>query len=720
VRNALAIKSETESTLTLEGWGVVFGGEDLQGDYFDAKTNFWLTELGSTKPFLYEHGFDSSLKSSVLGTCTLELKTDADGTEGLWLNAQLDKSRGYVAQVAKLAKAGALGASSGAVSHLVERDETKAGASYVKAWPIAEMSGTVTPAEPRTLGVAEVRSLVEYAETLKTLLDTDATSQKTARARKNVAARARKAGFKAVSFEQIQNQIYAAINRTEYQPFDGYDPDYSCVVATYPDSVVVERIDLDADGDGGLWRIAYTADANGDVTLGEPVRVEVIYAPVAKSLRSIVEHAEALKGLLPKEIPAQGVSQSGIATPPTTAEIKVSARPTPTQEPSMTPEEMKTLTDAVSAQFAPQLDSISQVLARFENEPALKNAGIVSGTGGTSDKSIKSFADYLLAVKRNDVKRLTEVYAAKAALAEDDGTTGGYLLPTEFRSELLQIAAENAIVRPRAFVLPMGAREMEIPALDQQTAQAAGTSAFYGGASFKWAAEAAAYDETEPKFKMIRLVAHKLEGYTLSSNEMLADSAIALEAFLKRLFGNAIGWYEDFAFLQGNGVGKPLGVLNAACAVVVTRTTSNLFKVADIGNMLSNLTAQSYGKAVWVMHQSLIPQLIALSLTNATIVSFVSNLNQKLPAQLMGIPIVFTEKVPVLGTKGDVMLCDFSAYVVGDRQQVAIASSEHFKFTNGQITWRVDERVDGQPWMKTAITLADGAWQVSPFVILNT
>ncbi len=265
----------------------------------------------------------------------------------------------------------------------------------------------------------------------------------------------------------------------------------------------------------------------------------------------------------------------------------------------------------------------------------------------------------------------------------------------------------------------MGARELEIPALDQGSTPTAGNSAFFGGAVFKWAAEAAQYDETEPKFKMVRLVAHKLEGYTLSSNEMLADSAIALEAFLRRLFGQAIAWYEDYAFLQGNGVGKPLGVLNAPAAVSVNRNTGSTFKVQDIGAMLAALPASSYANAVWVMHQTLIPQLINLSLTNATVVSFIPNLREKMPAQLMGLPILFTEKLPVLGTKGDVLLCDFSQYIVADRQQMTIASSEHYKFINGQMTWRIDERLDGQPWLKSAITLADGATQVSPFVILN-
>ena len=78
-----------------------------------------------------------------------------------------------------------------------------------------------------------------------------------------------------------------------------------------------------------------------------------------------------------------------------------------------------------------------------------------------------------------------------------------------------------------------------------------------------------------------------------------------------------------------------------------------------------------------------------------------------------------TEKVPALGTKGDLMLLDPSFYVIGDRMQIEIAASEHVNFLKNQMTWRVVERVDGQPWLDKPVTLQDGATQVSPFVVLN-
>ena len=47
---------------------------------------------------------------------------------------------------------------------------------------------------------------------------------------------------------------------------------------------------------------------------------------------------------------------------------------------------------------------------------------------------------------------------------------------------------------------------------------------------------------------------------------------------------------------------------------------------------------------------------------------------------LLGRPAFPSEKLPALGTKGDLMLLDPSLYVVGDRQQIEIAASEHVNF----------------------------------------
>lgn len=377
-------------------------------------------------------------------------------------------------------------------------------------------------------------------------------------------------------------------------------------------------------------------------------------------------------------------------------------------------------------------DGVAEALKRLESAPVERVGGTVMGgvsmDGGAADASVKTFGDFLMAVKRNDVKRLRTVYGARyegadgsvKALAEGAGSTGGYLVPTEFVARLLQVAGENAIVRPRAYIQPMTSNTLTIPALDQTGTAGAGKSNFFGGMTAAWTGEAGTLASTDPSFEMITLTANKLGGYTLSSTEMVDDSAIALEQLLINLIGRTIEWYEDYGFLRGTGVAQPLGVLNAPAAKSVTRAGGgNSLDYADVVGMLKVLLPSSQGNAVWILHPYLLPDLAALQQTNNTMVTFSSNLRDALPTRLMGLPVIFSEKASAPGSAGDVMLCDFSYYVVGDRKSLSIASSEHYKFINDQMTWRFTHRVDGQPWLKSAITLADNTNTVSPFVYLS-
>lgn len=575
----------TKDVARLGGWLVVFGGTDLVGDTFTAETNYYLKELGHTKPVFYDHTFNSELKNALLGTGIIE-----ERPQGLWFQMELDRHNAYCDDILKLADVGALGLSSGTAEHLIRKD-----GGFIKSWPIVEGSTTPTPCEPRTLGLAALRSLVHHVDGLRSLL-----------------------------------------------------PE-----ATSPSA-------------------------------GDPRRSPATSPPAAGRTVRTTSPEEA-------EMPSEVLDQLGALA-----------------------EQMKAIQS--------QMDPISALLKRYEDEPQLRNAGFVSETGGTSDRNIKSFADWLMSVRRQDDTRLEKHYKSiKAALSESGGETGGYNVPTEYAQRLQAVAAEDSIVRSRAgLVYPMMHREVEIPLLDQFTAPSGEQSAFLGGVIAGWVEEAAALAETEPKFKLMRLIAHGLGGYTLASNDLRADSAEALDALLTTLFGRAIGWHEDYAFLRGDGVGKPLGALSWSGAIATNRHVASHFDLTDAGTMMARLTATSMKRAVWVMSQTVIPELVSLQASsfNAWIQQTATS---TLQGSLLGLPIIYSEKLPPLGTSGgkDVALCDFGSYVVGDREGIEIAFSEHYKFVNRQGTWRFFCRRDGQPWLKSAITLADGTTTVSPFVYLG-
>lgn len=395
------------------------------------------------------------------------------------------------------------------------------------------------------------------------------------------------------------------------------------------------------------------------------------------------------------------------------------------------------MSDVVSKAMPAMTDAVTKAL-----EPLLQKWGGLAGTGkldisvsqGAADKT-KSFGDFLGCVVKGDVERIHNVYATtKAPLSEASGTGGGYLVPPEFMATLLRISAEKGVVRPRARVIPMTTRTLQIPALEQGTPGANGKFQVLGGLVASWTEEATTRAETEPLFRQIELIAHELAGYSVASRSLMADSAVALDALLTGLFADAIAMHEDYAFLAGDGVGKPMGVLNSGALLTggpnagVNRTTSNQFKLADAAWMLSRMMPSSLDNAVWVMSQTLIPYLLQLQDTAGNVV-WIPNFYNPSDGQmggaqhsmvpiLFGRPIIFTEKLPAIGSVGDVLFVDLSFYLLGDRQSIEIAASEHVNFLKNQMTWRFLHRVDGRPWLNAPYKYQDGTTQVSPFIAL--
>jgi HK97 family phage major capsid protein len=382
----------------------------------------------------------------------------------------------------------------------------------------------------------------------------------------------------------------------------------------------------------------------------------------------------------------------------------------------------------------------TQSQARKHAVPMIFGEGAVAVGSGLNDNRDprRCFGDWLVKVAKACVGRTCDAIQAsrdlerdygttiapwqKAAMGESSGVTGGYTVPPDFYTQLLAIAAEDNFFRQRAFIQPMGSATLQFPYLDITTVQATGVSPFFGAVQAYWTAEAQTRTETEPQFKMMELRAQELSGYSVSSNVLLQDAAFGLEKFLYTLFGKAVAWYEQYAFLQGSGVGKPLGILNAPATLVQSRNTPSTVKYPDISNMFSKLLPSSINRAVWVITPTVIPQLLQLQdgANRAIFISIDQGAVKPPVWKLLGLPVQITEMMPAMGTKGDVSLVDCSNYVIGDRMALEIAASEHVNFLKNQMTWRFVQRVDGQPWMDKPVTLQDGVTQVSAFVVLNT
>ncbi len=300
------------------------------------------------------------------------------------------------------------------------------------------------------------------------------------------------------------------------------------------------------------------------------------------------------------------------------------------------------------------------------------------------------------------------------------GAGGGYLIDIESYGQLMAVAAPLTVVRQRASIIRMKRRQIVIKLLDQ-TGTTVGVPSFFGGIQIYWKEEAATKDISDPKFRQSTLTAHKMIGYTEASDELLEDADPSLADFLGGPLGfpGAIAWMEDYAFLRGSGAGQPQGVVDAPATIAVTRTTASTIKYDDLVNMEASFMGQN---GVWVATQGAKATLMLMNGPSGNAVYLWGSAKDGVPDTLLGRPIMFVDKLPAVGTRGDIMLADFTYYVVGDRQATTFEATNTYKFRTDETAFRAVHRVDGQPWLSAPITLTgiSGSVSVSPFVVIAT
>jgi HK97 family phage major capsid protein len=318
--------------------------------------------------------------------------------------------------------------------------------------------------------------------------------------------------------------------------------------------------------------------------------------------------------------------------------------------------------------------------------------------------------------------RLGKVKEIQNAFGTDVPSDGGFLVPEEFRSDLLMLALESALIRPRATVIPMGSQTLALPAVDD-TSHA---STVFGGIQTSWVDESTAPPETSAKFAQVKLDAKKLMGYCTVPSELPAD-APAFGAFISQALPKALAFEEDYRFMAGTGVGEPLGFINCNAAVIssaVTGQGAGTIIVDNLAAMFARMLPSSLMNAIWLADIGTFPQLALMAvqgaLTNSTPVWMNNGVIGAPPATIYGRPVYFTEKCPALGTTGDISFVDPSFYLIGDRQAITASASPHFAFSTDKIAYKIIERVDGRPWLQSALTPKNGGNTLSAFVQLSS
>lgn len=266
---------------------------------------------------------------------------------------------------------------------------------------------------------------------------------------------------------------------------------------------------------------------------------------------------------------------------------------------------------------------------------------------------------------------------------------GGYLVPTTFERTLLERAREFGVMRDLATVITTTTGEPIVqPAEDT-----------HGTAS--WIAANAAYPESDEAFAQFTLNAYKAGTLMRVAEELLQDAAFDLEGYIARQYAARIGILENTAYVSGDGVGKPTGIVTSA-AVGETLPAGNTvgFTTEGSGDYIVRLThsvIRAYrNRGAFLMRDA---TLLGVRLLKDNDGQYLwrPGLESDAPDTLLGYPVHTDPDMPAQAASAkSVLFGDFSAYVIRDVQGVGMQRLVELYAGNGQIGFRGYHRTDGK------------------------
>lgn len=279
------------------------------------------------------------------------------------------------------------------------------------------------------------------------------------------------------------------------------------------------------------------------------------------------------------------------------------------------------------------------------------------------EQAVYSFAS------RQNVVAPKEIHA----LLSTDDTLGGFLVPDDFKAEVLKALAGRAAIRPLCRVIQTNRDTVVYPRVVRNTSDSRYPSGFAG----TWQQQGyvtggtAPTVQNQPTWAQERIPVHDWQPNAIEiSPQLLEDSAVPVESIIAGLIADTLAHDEDDAFLSGNGVGRPEGILSAGCTTVNTGGASDI-TYAGLIDLLMNVPAQYRQNGTFLMKSTTYGNLLKLNTGTGGV--YVVNPTQT-PAQLWGRPIAFHEGMDACttGSNKPIVFGDWSNYLIVERQGLRV------------------------------------------------
>ena len=283
-------------------------------------------------------------------------------------------------------------------------------------------------------------------------------------------------------------------------------------------------------------------------------------------------------------------------------------------------------------------------------------------------RASNEYKEAMLNALRSNFRQVSNV------LQEGVDADGGYLVPDEYDTRLIQKLEDNNVVRALATkIKTRGEHKINIASTTPAAA---------------WIEEGGTLTFGDAKFEQKILDAHKLHVAVKVTEELLYDNAFGLENFLIDSFGKAIGNAEENAFLNGTGNGQPTGIFaeNGGGTYITTEATEG----DAIIELVYSLKRAYRKNAAFILNDKMIAKIRTYKDHNGAYM-WQPSLIAGEPDKLLGYPVYTSQYAP----EDSIAFGDFSYYNIGDRGARSFKQLTELFAGNGMIGYVAKERVDG-------------------------
>lgn len=302
------------------------------------------------------------------------------------------------------------------------------------------------------------------------------------------------------------------------------------------------------------------------------------------------------------------------------------------------------------------------------------------------DKKPKSFRatdayrSGMLNALRTNFRQISNV------LQEGIDANGGYLVPDEYDSRLIQVLNEENVMRSLGTAITTsGEHKINIAATKPAAA---------------WIEEGGALTFGDATFDQILLDAHKLHVAIKVTEELLYDNAFNLENYILEQFGKALANAEEDAFLNGTGVGQPLGLFAETGGGHVAETLTAALKSDDLITLIHALKRPYRKSASFIMNDKTIAQIRKLKDNNGAYI-WQPSYQAGEPDRILG----YTVHTSAYAPENAIAFGDYSYYNIGDRGTRSFKQLNELFAGNGMIGFVAKERVDGKLILPEAVQI---------------